>query len=595
MRLRLPSLRIVSILSAAVGPIALDFLQRKRRELLEARSSVRALERALEVERERSRRDPLTGVLSRTAVTDELAALLASGQQPLAIALADIDGLKAVNDTYGQSAGDDLLTHVAQAVSRGDTLVGRYGGDEFLALLPGAGRAEAERFRDEVVAALTGACTGSNGSSKIPLNVSFGLAVYPDEAESADDLIRLAGHAMYASRRVRPVSGDPRFDGERAVQLISDIVPLLTSPGSREDKLRLVAHHISLGGGYDAVNIEVAGIQAESAAEWERTFVKAPGKLLDAWVEEQRGATDHPLGQLFAENRGPVFLDDLWTDERLTPAENEILRAAGLKCAVVVPMIWQDDLVGMLSVVSKNPGTFNAWDANFLSAIASHVTAIVFMTELVDNLRTASGHLAEAHAETVMMLAAAAEAHDHTTGRHLQRVRAMTAALARELGYGAEDAHTLGLAAVLHDVGKIRVPNSILSSPYKLSDEEWNEMRQHTIWGAQFLEGRRGFDLATLVARCHHERWDGAGYPQGLTGDEIPEAAAIASVADSFDAITSDRPYRAGRSVEEAVEEIEACSGKQFSPRVVEALRRLYDAGDLPLVEKHREDLAAAA
>jgi HD-GYP domain-containing protein (c-di-GMP phosphodiesterase class II) len=401
---------------------------------------------------------------------------------------------------------------------------------------------------------------------------------------------------LYASRRSGPVSTDPRFDGERAVQLISDIVPLLTSPGSREDKLRLVAHHISLGGGYDAVNIEVAGIQAGSAAEWERTFVKAPGKLLEAWAEEQRNATDHPLGKVFQEHRGPVFLDDLWTDERLTPAENEILHAAGLKCAVVVPMIWQDELVGMLSVVSAQADAFSAWDASFLSAIANHVTAIVFMTELVDELRTASGHLAEAHAETVMMLAAAAEAHDHTTGRHLQRVRAMTEALAHELGYGAEDAHTLGLASVLHDVGKIRVPNSILSSPYKLSEEEWREMRQHTIWGAQFLEGRHGFDLATVVARCHHERWDGGGYPQGLSGDEIPEAASITSVADSFDAITSDRPYRSGRSAREAVEEIESCAGKQFSPRVVAALRSLFDAGELPLVEKeHREDLAAAA
>ena len=192
-----------------------------------------------------------------------------------------------------------------------------------------------------------------------------------------------------------------------------------------------------------------------------------------------------------------------------------------------------------------------------------------------------------------MMLAAVAEANDNTTGRHLQRVRAITEALAKDLGYGDDEAKELGLAAVLHDIGKIQVPDAMLRSSEKLSEQEWAIMKQHTIWGAEFLRGRRGFALAEIVAHSHHERWDGGGYPSGLKGGEISEAAAITTVADSFDAITSDRPYRSGRSPEEALKEIVAWSGRQFSPRVVEALVRLHERGALPLGADAQHQTAA--
>ena len=144
----------------------------------------------------------------------------------------------------------------------------------------------------------------------------------------------------------------------------------------------------------------------------------------------------------------------------------------------------------------------------------------------------------------VMMLAASAEAHDHSTGLHLRNVQVLTEALARELGHSEESAGEIDLAAVLHDIGKIRVPKAILLSPDELSPTEWAVVKQHTIWGAEFLSGRPAFELAATVARHHHERWDGQGYPEALTGDDIPEEAAIVAVADAFDAMTHDRPYR---------------------------------------------------
>ena len=551
------------------------------------------LEQSLAKEQSLARCDPLTGTLNHAAIID---ALTAAVQRPdvrrLAVAMVDVDGLKAANDTWGHQVGDVLLLAVVRALSRDDAIVGRYGGDEFLAVLPGAGLEDAERYTEAVRNDVRAqAIRDEQTGAPIPVAISVGLAVYPDEALKAEDLINLADNAMYASRRLRRAqhadeAAGQRIGGDTAARLVGEIVPLLTTPGTREDKLRLVANQLSVGAGYEAVNFEVSGEDAEPGASWEGAYARTERTGVESWVREQSQASDHPLGRAMEQAMTPIFIDDLATTELLTAAEQELLAATGLKSGLVVPMIWHDRLVGMLSVASKQPQAFTAWDAHFLTAVSSQVTAIVFMTTLVEELQTASAHLTKAHAETVMMLASAAEAHDSTTGRHLQRVRTLTEALSVELGYSPERAHELGLAAVLHDIGKIRVPDTVLTSTKALTADEWVIMRQHAMWGSDFLAGRHGFDLASVVARAHHERWDGAGYPNKLKGDEIPEAAAITCVADTFDAMTNDRPYRFGRPVDEAVDEIVACSGTQFSPAVVAALVRLFERGALSFAEQ---------
>jgi len=154
--------------------------------------------------------------------------------------------------------------------------------------------------------------------------------------------------------------------------------------------------------------------------------------------------------------------------------------------------------------------------------------------------------------------------------------------LAKQLGYTDEDATDIGLASVLHDIGKMRVPDSILASPGQLTGERWDVMKQHTTWGEKFLSGHAGFELAAAIAIHHHEQWDGGGYPHGLSGNDIPESALIVAVADAFDAITHDRPYRAARTPDEAVREISSYAGTQFSPTVVAALTQLHEKGLLP-------------
>jgi HD-GYP domain-containing protein (c-di-GMP phosphodiesterase class II) len=278
----------------------------------------------------------------------------------------------------------------------------------------------------------------------------------------------------------------------------------------------------------------------------------------------------------------PVIMDDPRRSSRLTDSEHQMLRKAGLKSALVAPMLWRNELIGTLAVACKPEGALGPRDAQLVNAIATQVTAIVSLETLVEKLRSASGRLSQAHMETVMLLAAAAEAHDRTTGEHLQNVRVISERLALELGHDEESARQIGLAAVLHDMGKIRVADSVLGNTGRLTEAEWELMKHHAVWGEQFLAGRAGFELAASIARSHHERWDGGGYPDGLGAEEIPEPATIVSVADSFDAMTSDRPYRAGRSIAAAMQELVACSGSQFSPVVVEAMARLHKRRKLP-------------
>jgi|GEM_PF-3216946 len=568
------------------------------KERLEEKSLL--LEQSLDQERERGRRDPLTSTLNHAAIAEALRDLIAErDSEPVAVAMVDVDGLKAANDTYGHQVGDAVLVLVARALDQHGAIVGRYGGDEFVAILPGADRRAGEAYRNAVLASLADArVTDPHTGTPIPIVASMGLAVYPEEAEAMDDLIRLSDSAMYASRRQRVAAGDSSglsraLGSERAARMVGEIVPLLTSPGDLSNKLRLVSHRLSVGAGYDAVNFALTGPNQASVTS--STIRDLSERDHEAWSRQARRSNSELTKALHATRR-PLIVDDIATDQRLQPQERSMLARAGIRSALVAPMLWHGELIGSLSVGSRHVGAFSAGDVEFVIAVATQVTAIVRMSSMLNELQASSARLMRAHTETVLMLAGAAEAHDHTTGRHLQRVSGLTEALARELGHSEEQARDLGLAAVLHDIGKIRVPDMVLGSSAKLAESEWVLMKQHTIWGSEFLAGQQGFELAAQVARSHHERWDGGGYPDGLVGDAIPESAQITAVADAFDAMTNDRPYRLGRPMTDAVAEIVACAGTQFSPRVVDALVRLHARGELPFLqgEDHEAEAEAA-
>lgn len=164
------------------------------------------------------------------------------------------------------------------------------------------------------------------------------------------------------------------------------------------------------------------------------------------------------------------------------------------------------------------------------------------------------------------------ETRDQRTGEHADEVGALTVRLAVALGMGATEARTVGLAARVHDVGKVAVPDAILRKPGQLTEEEWAVLRRHAAVGADIVGQVPALRTLAPLVRAHHERWDGCGYPDGLTGEAIPRGARLIAVADAYSAMTMDRPYRAARSRTAAVTELQRCGGTQFDPAVVEAL-----------------------
>ena len=185
--------------------------------------------------------------------------------------------------------------------------------------------------------------------------------------------------------------------------------------------------------------------------------------------------------------------------------------------------------------------------------------------------------LERTYLQTVLALANAVEAKDTYTADHAKRLAEMALAVGRELGMTARELEDLRYGAILHDIGKIGVPDAILLKPAKLDAEEWRHMRQHPVIGARILAPVPRLAGAARLVRHHHERYDGKGYPDGLRGDAIPLGARILTVVDSYSAILDERVYKAARSHEDAVAELRRCAGTQFDPRVVETLLRLLE------------------
>jgi response regulator RpfG family c-di-GMP phosphodiesterase len=191
--------------------------------------------------------------------------------------------------------------------------------------------------------------------------------------------------------------------------------------------------------------------------------------------------------------------------------------------------------------------------------------------------------LKEANQESLYMLAMAAEFKDQETGEHIHRISEYTRLLALEMGMQEEDAHHCAQASILHDIGKLGIPDAILQKPARLTEEEFSLVRRHTTLGARILEQHHWFQLARDVALFHHEHWDGGGYPRGLKGKDIPLPARIVSVADVYDALSHKRPYKEAWAPERCLANLRENAGTQFDPTVVAAFLRLVDQGLLPV------------
>ena len=302
-----------------------------------------------------------------------------------------------------------------------------------------------------------------------------------------------------------------------------------------------------------------------------------------------------PLGQgiagFVAKTGSAVNIREAYRDTRFT---QDLDRITGYqtRSVLAVPLKGRDSQVlGVFEVLNKTKGAFTEEDEGLLRILATMAASFIENASLYDDLR-------RSHLETIYRMALVAEFRDQKdTGKHLRRMSRFSGILASAMGMSYHESEDIRYASPLHDIGKVAIPDAILRKPDKLSAEEYEEMKRHTIYGSQMLINAesRLLRLAALIAIAHHENYDGTGYPYGLKGEAIPIEARIVSVADVFDALISKRVYKGAWNLDDALAHIKALSGKQFDGAVVERLERCFDDVVAAMEEEDRRSAAEEA
>jgi putative nucleotidyltransferase with HDIG domain len=283
-----------------------------------------------------------------------------------------------------------------------------------------------------------------------------------------------------------------------------------------------------------------------------------PGEGIAGWV---------------AEHGEPQIVHDVQNDPRFFSGADKRSEFV-TRDLVCVPVRTKDRVLGVLQAINKLEGELDDEDMKILSALADQVAVAIENANLYEKLKETFYETAEALADTI-------EKRDPYTGGHTRRVMDYSLAIGRRMALSKNDMEDLRLAAILHDIGKIGVRDDVLLKRDRLDDEELQKMNMHSAYGAEILGHVRQLKEVIPGVRNHHEKVDGSGYPDGLKDGEIPLPARIIAVADTFDAMTTDRPYRKGLSAETAVEELRKHSGVQFDGEVVEAFIKALGEGEI--------------
>jgi diguanylate cyclase (GGDEF)-like protein/putative nucleotidyltransferase with HDIG domain len=414
--------------------------------------------------------DGLTGVKTHRffmeALSSEWKRSSRAGRS-FALVLMDLDRFKFVNDFYGHLEGDLVLQRVGQILEtncRRSDVVARYGGDEFVILMPETTMEHARQLSSK----LRQWVAADPLLREKNISASFGIASYPLHGSSPQELIQVADASMYLSKH----------QGGNTVSTADHVDP-------------------------------------KEARRWKRD-------VLEAYL----GVT---LKRLFS--TGPEAFDEIYQRLRQFSDSLPAVEAAG---------------------ADSGDGPHS---------------------------------LPQSILDTVTSLAYAVDAKDQYTQGHSQKVSAYAALLAEAMGMSEVEVEEIRLGAVLHDVGKVGIPEQILNKGGPLNPEEWETMQAHVMYGAKLLEPLAPMTRIREMVLHHHEFFDGSGYPQALAGENIPLGARIITIADSYDTITSDRSYKKGRTAEEALIELERCANIQFDPTLVVAFVRAMRQQPNPIIE----------
>jgi diguanylate cyclase (GGDEF)-like protein/putative nucleotidyltransferase with HDIG domain len=403
--------------------------------------------------------------------------------RPFSLVLIDLDRFKFVNDFYGHLEGDAVLRRVGQILEencRRSDIVARYGGDEFIVLMPETNAEQARQLTNKLRSWI------STDALLREKNVtgSFGIASYPVHGSTPQELIQVADASMYLSKH----------QGGNAVSTADHFDP-------------------------------------NEAKRWKRD-------VLEAYI----GVT---LKRVFTTG---------------TDALHEVCQRL--------------DQFSKSLDSTETPAT-----AESNGALAANHSCPEFLHPLL--------------VETLSSLAMAVDSKDPTTQCHSQKVSSYAVALAEARELDAATVEEIKLAALLHDVGKVGISETILNKSGPLDPEEWDLMKQHVNFGARILESCRGAGRIQAMVLHHHEFFDGSGYPNALAGDEIPLGARIIAIADAYDTITSARSYKRARSAEEALTELERCGGAQFDPALISLFVDAIRKFPRPIVEIEATPLTA--
>lgn len=286
----------------------------------------------------------------------------------------------------------------------------------------------------------------------------------------------------------------------------------------------------------------------------------------DFTAESQGGYTD--LVKSVKESEKVKIINELSSSEFKDTEVNKI-EGIVLRDTLLVPLKPRDILLGVIQVANKrNNGVYGHEDMDLLSILGSQIAFVIQNAELFNNLE-------KAYLDTLSALTNAIDAKDSYTKGHSDRVTELSVRLAEEVGVEDKDLERIRLGGMLHDIGKIGIPEHVLNKPGRLNDDEYDIIKSHPTLGVNILGKVEFLEAVVPIIKHHHERYDGKGYPDRLKGDEIPYLARIVSITDTFDAMTTNRPYRKALTVEEALHEIERCKGTQFDPQLVDVFIKM--------------------
>ncbi len=352
---------------------------------------------------------------------------------------------------------------------------------------------------------------------------------------------------------------------QRDMEYVLKVGLILNSTLSRRTIMRRAMEYIT-----ELLNAEAGSLLLVDHEKGELYFEIALGDR-GARVKEIRLKIGEGIAGWVAKSGKPTVVNDVERDKRWYRKADEKtkFRTRNILC---VPVKVKTRVEGVLQALNKKTGDFNNYDLKIFQTFAAQVAIALENARLYEELKNTFIETAEA-------LATSIEARDPYTGGHTKRVVHYSLAVGRELGLDEEELEQLEVAAVLHDIGKIGVDDAVLRKPGKLEPDELAQMRRHPEIGADILSKVEALKDIIPAVLHHQEAYNGSGYPMGLSNDDIPLFARIIAVVDTFDAMTTDRPYRKALPHEVALDELKRCSGSQFDPQVVDAFIRAYEKG----------------